>query len=217
MWDNIGLRFIQLAYNNIAIVIDLMHMRALPSQLLRILKSPNIIKAGAGLANDIKVLWDDLRINVNRFVDVGYMARLALCERNYAGGYSGLALKTCVEEILGHLLNKYQQKSDWSVDELTNEQIEYAALDAFASKRLHEHLNTLLVAKAHKTSTVIPHSWYTFNGKMGEPICINTAFDGMDMAWRPAECTWFIGGKFVGYWPKTTEQNMSQIISPTNS
>jgi DNA polymerase-1 len=53
--------------------------------------------------------------------------------------FGGLwSLKDLAKEILDIELSKEQQKSDWSIDTLSQEQIEYAALDAVITKKLFD-------------------------------------------------------------------------------
>jgi ribonuclease D len=89
---------------------------AFPVQLRRVLTSNEIVKVGVGLVNDISVVWNDLRIDLNNLVDVGLMARLLLAEKYAAGAYQNLSMDVAVREIMGCKLDKAEQLSDWSTD-----------------------------------------------------------------------------------------------------
>ncbi|KAJ7733298.1 glycoside hydrolase superfamily [Mycena metata] len=147
-WDNIGLRLIQIAYGNDAWVIDVRAIKSVPVELRRLLESPHIAKVGVGLIKDLAVIWDDLRMEMKNLVDVGMMARLVTAEKHPKIAYGNMGLKTSVEEILGFELDKEKALSDWAATRLTDEQIEYAALDAVASLRLHEVLTEAVARKA---------------------------------------------------------------------
>jgi ribonuclease D len=95
---------------------------AFPSELKRILESPNIVKAGVGLLNDISVIWNDLRINIQNMADVGLMARLQLVPRHAEGHFANLSLQTCTAELLGYRIDKSLATSDWS-GELSDAQL----------------------------------------------------------------------------------------------
>ncbi|KAF7336581.1 Werner Syndrome-like exonuclease [Mycena sanguinolenta] len=197
-WDNIGLRLVQIAHEGTVVVLDLMKIRAIPKQLRRILESETITKAGAGVVADVKVVWDDLRINTMHVVDVALMANLVLCETGLCtNGFNALALKVCVEQLLGQEFPKDEQKSDWAQPELTPAQIEYAAIDAAACERLHETLSAAVAAKAKEV--FISRSWYTVNSMFGELLRAKPAQDGQELVWRSDDCGWYRGNKFVGY------------------
>ncbi|KAJ6598400.1 hypothetical protein DFH09DRAFT_1071413 [Mycena vulgaris] len=108
---------------------------------------------GVGLTKDIMVIWDDVHGN--------------------------LALKTCVEEILGFELSKELPTSDWKAKKLTDAQIEYTGLDGITCIRLYEVLMDMLSRKSVEIGQDIPAAWYMFNNKFkfGEPTRIKLGWD----------------------------------------
>jgi ribonuclease D len=80
------------------------------------------MKVGVGLANDISVIWSDLRSEVKNMVDVGLMAKLLLAEKYCNTGYSNVGMQDCVADVLGYQLDKGPQKSNWKA-ELSDDQI----------------------------------------------------------------------------------------------
>ncbi|KAJ7767243.1 ribonuclease H-like domain-containing protein [Mycena metata] len=198
-WDNVGIRLIQIALDNDVWVIDVRTMRSVPKELVRLLQSANIAKVGVGLIKDIAVIWDDLRMEVKNLVDVGMMAKLVLTDTHGKGGYSNLSLKTSVETVLGYEIDKDLSQSDWSTLKLTDEQINYAALDAVASLKLYDVLQGRLAQKSIEDDVQIPKAWYNFNTKAGEPTRVKKAADGSEVTWKTSDCTWFAGGRFQGY------------------
>ncbi|KAJ7156486.1 ribonuclease H-like domain-containing protein [Mycena crocata] len=179
-WDNIGLRLVQIYRDGDA-------------------WSSDIKKSGAGLIKDIAIIWDDIRMEMKNLVDAGMMARLYLAEKYPKVAYANLALQSCVEEILGYKFPKELASSNWAKDELSPEQITYAAQDAVACYRLHTLLEPLLAQKSIDVDTAIPSAWYTFNTRYGEPTRIKRGADGNEVIWKQSDCTWYGGGRFIGY------------------
>ncbi|KAJ7448107.1 ribonuclease H-like domain-containing protein [Mycena latifolia] len=199
-WDNISLRLVQIARGNDAWVLDMWKIRAFPTELRRILLSPDIKKVGVGLMSDMQVIWDDLRIDMNNLVDVGFMAKLALAEKYPKTTYGNLSLKVSVEEILGFELSKDLTTSGWK-GTISEAQIKYAGLDALAALRLHEVLEEELARKIIRIEHDIPDGWYSFNSRAGDAFKIKPGYEGADIAWRTSGCTWYSGGRFIGYYP----------------
>ncbi|KAJ7697476.1 ribonuclease H-like domain-containing protein [Mycena rosella] len=199
-WKNIGLRLVQIARDNDVWVLDMWKIQeAMPKELKRILESSNIKKTGGGLIRDISVVWDNLRIEMRNLVDVGMMAKLVLAEKYPKMVYGNLALKTSVEDILGFELPKDQSATDWGSEMLTEEQIQYAGLDAIASIRLYEVLVDALKRQSNEIGQEIPAAWYRFNSRSGEPTRMKLSAEGTEITWRTSDCTWYVGGKFQGY------------------
>ncbi|KAJ7658675.1 hypothetical protein DFH06DRAFT_1472731 [Mycena polygramma] len=117
-------------------------IRAFPSELKRILLSPDIVKVGVGVISDILQVWDDLRTEMINLVDAGMMAKLLLAEKYPTAGYCNLSLKISVADILGYNLRK------------------------------NNMLLALLAEKSSTKSVDIPSAWYTLNTRYGEPTRI---------------------------------------------
>ncbi|KAJ6520783.1 ribonuclease H-like domain-containing protein [Mycena vulgaris] len=198
-WNNVGVRLIQIARDNSVWVLDMWKIRAVPTELVRILTATDIEKTGGGLTRDITLIWDDLRIEMRNLVDVGMMTKLLFSEKYPKMAYGNLALKTCVEEVLGYQLSKDLSASNWKAATLEDAQIEYAGLDAIVSVRLYEVLVDALARKSIEIGQDIPTAWYTFNSKLGEPTRTKLGWDGAEIAWRTSDCTWYGQGKFIGY------------------
>ncbi|KAJ7130012.1 hypothetical protein C8R43DRAFT_957222 [Mycena crocata] len=189
-WDKIGVRLIQLSRDNDVWVLDMWEIKAFPKELRRILASPNIAKAEAGLLKDIAVIWDDLRFEMRNLVDVGLMARLLLVEKFPKMSFNNLALQACVEELLGCEFPKEMALSDWATEELDDEQIQYAGQDAAACLALYKLLVPALQQKSKTIDAPIPAAWYTFNTRMGEPTRLKKGADGNEVIWKTGDCYW---------------------------
>ncbi|KAJ7436945.1 ribonuclease H-like domain-containing protein [Mycena latifolia] len=198
-WEKIGLRLIQIAQDNDVWVLDMWKIKAVPKEVKRIIESPHIKKTGVGLIKDIAIIWDDLRLEMRNLVDVGMMARLLLAERYPKGSYGNLALKTCAQDVLGFELSKDLSVSDWAADKLDDEQLE--CLDAIALLRLYEVLEDALMRRRIEINQEIPDAWYRFNSRSGEPTRRKPGYEQTNIVWRVNDCTWYSGGKFIGYHP----------------
>ncbi|KAJ6507243.1 ribonuclease H-like domain-containing protein [Mycena vitilis] len=170
-WDTMGLSLVQIARGSDVWVIDVRRMKAVPGELLRVLTSTSIAKVGVGVVNDIPVVWNDLRMDLNNLIDAGLMARLLLVDKYVAGAYQNLSLVVSAQEVLGYTVDKGEQVSDWTA-QLTDAQIRYAATDAMVSLRLYERLVPELEVRSVLIGRDIPSAWYRFNSRMGEPTRI---------------------------------------------
>ncbi|KAJ7635499.1 ribonuclease H-like domain-containing protein [Mycena polygramma] len=187
VWANIGLRLVQIARDDNVWVMDMWKIKAFPRELKRILESPAIAKVGVGLISDIIVFWDDMRFEMVNLVDAGMMARLLLAEKHSKGSFNNLALKTCVEDILNFSISKELSESNWGDVKLSDEQKEYAGLDAIASLRIHRAVVTPLKEMGVRIGSPIPSGWYTFNTRMGEPTRIKHAPDGSEIPFKTSD------------------------------
>ncbi|KAJ7161102.1 ribonuclease H-like domain-containing protein [Mycena filopes] len=194
-WDHIGLRLVQISRNGVAWVLDMWKIRAFPAELRNLLLNPKVKKIGVGVANDILVMWDDLRTEMTSVVDAGLMAKLLLSEQHSKTGFNNLSLQVSAAEVLGLFIKKDTGTSDWSAKKLSDEQIRYAALDAVASEALYHTLVPALEQKTVEIGSPIPKGWYTFNTRLGEPTRLKKNDDGSEMAWKASDCNWWVGAR----------------------
>lgn len=130
---------IQIASENRAFIFDLIKLyedepKALNSCFTRFLCSPNVLKLGYDLQCDLHQLsrsYGDLECF--RYYEMFLDIQRLFNERS--GGLSGLAKK-----ILGAGLNKTRRNSNWEQRPLSQNQIEYAALDAVVLVRIFHHV-----------------------------------------------------------------------------
>ncbi|KYO21691.1 exonuclease 3'-5' domain-containing protein 2 isoform X2 [Alligator mississippiensis] len=112
--------------------------RTIPKTLLDILADSAILKVGVGCWEDACKLLQDYGLAVKGSVDLRYLAmrqRKDLLQ-------NGLSLKSLCENVLNCPLDKSPSLrcSNWEVEELTQDQIMYAAKDAQVSVALFLHL-----------------------------------------------------------------------------
>ncbi len=101
----------------------------LAKPLRDILADPAIIKAGVALDYDIRELKKISPFKAAGFVDLGDLAKKATIKNH---GLRGLAAV-----LLGFRISKGAQTSNWARDELTEQQIQYAATDAWVGRKLY--------------------------------------------------------------------------------
>ncbi|XP_019863694.1 PREDICTED: uncharacterized protein LOC109592757 isoform X1 [Amphimedon queenslandica] len=97
--------------------------------LTNILMSPDILKVGHGSFNDVKDLLLRYHLETYNFQDTYQLAVLL--------GLENLSLRGLVGLFLNKKLDKSHTISNWEAPSLTNEQITYAATDAWASLKVY--------------------------------------------------------------------------------
>lgn len=94
--------------------------------LAEILADPNIIKAGVGIRDDMRELSRLHDFEPAGLVDLGNAAR--------AHKLSSQGLRTLAANLFGWRISKGSQCSNWSLMELSQRQIAYAATDAWIGR-----------------------------------------------------------------------------------
>lgn len=103
-----------------------------PADLVEILTDPEILKIGAGLRDDLVELRKLQDIEPKGFLELKHAA--AQAEINQQG------LRKLSAIVLGFRISKAAQVSNWEKEELTPQQISYAATDAWVSLKIYEKL-----------------------------------------------------------------------------
>ena len=92
-------------------------------KIVDILSDPNILKVGIDIKNDLIGLKKIARFKESNFLDLNALA--------VQKGFKSIgAVKLCIM-LLGHRISKSQRLTDWSSDNLTAAQLQYAAIDAW--------------------------------------------------------------------------------------
>jgi len=96
--------------------------------IIDILENPDIVKVGIDLKNDLVGLKKIQKFEERNFIDLNALA--------INKGYKSIgAVKLCIM-LLGYRISKKQRLSDWSVNKLSDAQIEYAAIDAWICPKI---------------------------------------------------------------------------------
>jgi ribonuclease D len=104
----------------------------IPSPILSILSDPDIKKAGVAIRDDLVALQKISRFKPAGFVELQDHARNA--------GILNFSLKKLCAILCGFRVSKSQQLSNWESDVLTDQQMNYAATDAWVSLLIYERL-----------------------------------------------------------------------------
>ncbi|XP_042244809.1 exonuclease 3'-5' domain-containing protein 2 isoform X2 [Thunnus maccoyii] len=130
------------SYSGLCVLVRLLAFRSgqqqFPLSLVEVLRDPHILKVGVGCYEDGKRLTRDYGLSLTCTVDLRY---LALRQRQ-ATVNNGLSLKSLAADLLNVSLDKSLELrcSDWEADQLSLEQMTYAARDAQVSIALFLHL-----------------------------------------------------------------------------
>jgi ribonuclease D len=96
--------------------------------LAEILAEPRIVKAGVGLAHDLRQLKQVFPFVERNIVDLGNVARRCGLDQSGVRNLAGI--------FLGFRIPKGNSTSNWAARQLTPAQITYAATDAWACREL---------------------------------------------------------------------------------
>ncbi|XP_029900437.1 exonuclease 3'-5' domain-containing protein 2 isoform X2 [Myripristis murdjan] len=130
------------SYSGLCVLVRLLPFRSgqesFPHSLIEVLRNPHILKVGVGCYEDGKRLTRDYGLTLGCTVDLRY---LALRQRHVTVN-NGLSLKSLAADLLNISLDKSLELrcSDWEADQLTLEQMTYAARDAQVSIALFFYL-----------------------------------------------------------------------------
>ena len=122
---------LQLSTHDTCYLIRLNQVR-LSNDLLKILGSRRILKVGADVAGDIRALHQLRNFKADGFVDLQHEA--------VRWGIEEKSLRKLSAIVLGLRVSKAQRLSNWEASQLTEQQVEYAATDAWVCIRILEEL-----------------------------------------------------------------------------
>ena len=110
-----------------------------PPNLKQLLTDPGVTKIFHFAISDVAFIKTSLDIEVTPFCCTKVMSKLI---RTYTQGHG---LKDLCLELLGHELNKEQQQTNWSQNDLTQKQLEYAAKDVLDLIQIYHKLSQMMV------------------------------------------------------------------------
>eukprot|EP00933_Yihiella_yeosuensis_P054599 TRINITY_DN53097_c0_g1_i1.p1 TRINITY_DN53097_c0_g1~~TRINITY_DN53097_c0_g1_i1.p1 ORF type:complete len:393 (+),score=69.89 TRINITY_DN53097_c0_g1_i1:60-1238(+) len=119
---------VQVASEKIACLWRVSEIGSLPPLLKRLIEDPAIQKVSQGALHEVNALRDEFGVSPQSFIDLHHIALHLRTTPRSLQGLAGL--------FLHKRLNKDQRLSDWEQSPLTQAQIEYAAIDAWASRQV---------------------------------------------------------------------------------
>lgn len=125
---------IQIATQNAVYLVQLAWL-PLDDALSAVLADQNILKVGVGIGDDMRELARLHPFEPAGLVDLGNAAR--------ANRLSTQGLRTLAANLFGLRISKGSQCSNWSLPELSQKQIAYAATDAWISRRIFLRMREL--------------------------------------------------------------------------
>lgn len=99
-----------------------------PAAVAGILEEAGLIKAGIGLADDLRALAQVFAFEARSMLDLG-----AVAKRN---GFRQTGVRNLAGMVLGTRVPKGAQTSNWAARQLTPAQVTYAATDAWICREL---------------------------------------------------------------------------------
>ena len=99
------------------------------ADIYKVLERPDIVKAGLAVQGDIRSLSKRMQFKPAGFVDVS--------DTTYKMGVINTGMKNLAALFFGERVSKSAQMSNWDAEELTQKQVDYAATDAWISRRLY--------------------------------------------------------------------------------
>ncbi len=118
----------QVATARAAYIFQLRH-REVAAAVAQVLAEERIVKAGVGLAYDLKALKKVIEFGEKSVVDLGTVASRHGLKQTGVRNLAGL--------LLGFRIPKGTKTTNWARSKLTEQQIVYAATDAWACRELY--------------------------------------------------------------------------------
>ena len=135
--------------NNVSLVKP--KQKIIPPNLKRLLTDQDVIKVFHFALTDVAFFKTTMNIDVSPFRCTKVMSKII---RTYTQGHG---LKDLSLELLGHDLNKNQQQTNWSRNNLSSEQLEYAANDVLELIKIYRKLNEMIDKRAPLSTGTTVH------------------------------------------------------------
>ncbi len=135
---------LQLSTPSTCYLFRLSHM-PLPAAVIKVLTSQTTLKIGVDILNDIRALKA-----LKHFKEGGFVDLQKIIEQ---WGVEEKSLRKMSAIVLGYRISKAQRLSNWEAAQLTPQQMNYAATDAWACIKIY---NKLLSTKRINDTKIIP-------------------------------------------------------------
>ena len=130
--DVFKVALLQLATESDAYLIRLHHIADF--QILKVIfENENVTKVGVAIRDDIKLLQKLFGFNPINFIELQTVAKLK--------GLKNFGLKGMAEEVLQATISKGPKMTNWEIPQLSEQQIRYAATDAWIGLMLYQYFN----------------------------------------------------------------------------
>jgi ribonuclease D len=123
---------LQLSTDDEAFLIRLHGIKKFDS-IKAVLENPDILKAGVAIRDDLKNLQKVFKFTPQNFIELQDLAKKK--------GLKNFGLKGMTEEVLQARLSKAAKITNWEVPKLTDQQILYAATDAWIGLQLYRAIH----------------------------------------------------------------------------
>lgn len=114
----------------------------MPACVVRLLEDENVAKVGLSLADDWAVLRRRHKMEPQNYVELQKLAPQI--------GVEDMSLQKLYANLLGGMISKRQQLSNWQADSLSEAQQKYAATDAWACLQLYDEIKRLIETHDYK-------------------------------------------------------------------
>lgn len=111
------------------------HLFEIPKEIIQIFEDENIIKAGAAIRDDIKDLQKLKKFTPKGFVEIQQMAKNV--------GSQNFGLRSMAALFLDIRISKSAKLTNWENKVLTEQQLNYAATDAWLGIRLYKTIKSI--------------------------------------------------------------------------
>jgi ribonuclease D len=125
---------LQLSTDTDAYLIRLQHVTQFPV-LKKILENKEIVKVGVAIHDDLKLLQKTFGFMPQGFVELQKLAK--------EKGLKNFGLKGMTEEVLQASLSKRSKLTNWEASQLSDEQLIYAATDAWIGLTIYRKLTDM--------------------------------------------------------------------------
>lgn len=132
---------LQISTDKVAYLFRL-HKIGIPDSVISFLENDKILKIGVSIKDDFHALRRRNEISPAGFVDLqDVVAGMGIADRS---------LQKIYALLFGERISKSQRLSNWESDEFTEPQMQYAAIDAWATLKIYNYLKVLIEEKNYK-------------------------------------------------------------------